>query len=87
MSEKKSDRALLAVAKANLKAAKWSIKETDEVFVNISLFNISQAAEKIVRFGDFPVDALRVDSVLIKSVGGGRVHKFCDYVLRIFRET
>ena len=50
MSEKKSDRALLAVAKANLKAAKWSIKETDEIFVNISLFNISQAAEKIVKF-------------------------------------
>jgi len=50
MKEKPSDRGLFIVAKANIKAAKRDIKETDEVFVNFAMFNISQAVEKIMKF-------------------------------------
>ena len=50
MIEKKSDRDLLLIARANLDSAKRDLKETDEVYINIALFNISQAVEKTLKF-------------------------------------
>jgi HEPN domain-containing protein len=50
MSGKVNDRGLLLIAKANLKAAKRDLEENDEVFINFSLFNISQCVEKLLKF-------------------------------------
>ena len=50
MSGKVSDRGLLTIARANIKAAKRDLEERDEIFVNFSLFNISQAVEKTLKF-------------------------------------
>jgi len=47
---KRSDRGLLIVAKANIMVAKRDIKESDEVYVNFALFNITQAVEKTIKF-------------------------------------
>ena len=50
MTKKPSDRGLLIVACANLKEAKRNIKESDEVYVNFAMFNVSQAVEKTLKF-------------------------------------
>ena len=50
MTKKPTDRGLLIVARANLNVAKRDIKETDEVYVNFAMFNISQAVEKTLKF-------------------------------------
>ena len=50
MSGTITDRGLIIVARANLKAAKRDLDERDEVFVNFCLFNISQAVEKTLKF-------------------------------------
>ena len=42
MTNRPTDRGLLIVARANLTVAKRDIKETDEVYVNFAMFNISQ---------------------------------------------
>ena len=50
MSAKTNDRGLLIIARANIKAASRDLLESDEVFVNFCLFNISQAVEKTLKF-------------------------------------
>jgi HEPN domain-containing protein len=50
MKEENSDRALLVVAKANVKSAWRDLEEPDEVFVNFAMFNTSQAIEKALKF-------------------------------------
>jgi len=50
MKERPNDRGLIKVARANLTAAKRDILETDEVWVNFALFNISQAVEKTIKY-------------------------------------
>jgi len=50
MSDRVNERGLLIIARANIKAAKKDLEERDEVFVNFCLFNISQAAEKMLKF-------------------------------------
>ena len=50
MNAKINDRGLLLIARANIKAAKRDLQESDEVFVNFCLFNISQAVEKTLKF-------------------------------------
>ena len=50
MSAKINDRGLLLIARANIKAARRDLQESDEVFVNFCLFNISQAVEKTLKF-------------------------------------
>ena len=42
-------RGLLKVARANLTAAKRDLLESDEVWVNFALFNLTQAAEKLIK--------------------------------------
>ena len=46
----RKDRGLLIVARANITAAKRDIAESDEVWVNFALFNITQAAEKTLKY-------------------------------------
>jgi len=50
LTEKPNDRGLFVIACANIKAAKDNLREDDEIFVNFSLFNISQAVEKLLKF-------------------------------------
>ena len=45
-----SDRDLLKIARMNATAAGRDLTETDEVWVNHALFNVTQAAEKIIKF-------------------------------------
>ena len=42
-------RGLLKVARANLTAATRDLQETDEVWVNFALFNVTQAVEKLIK--------------------------------------
>ena len=42
-------RGLLKVARANLTAAKRDLLESDEVWVNFALYNMTQAAEKLIK--------------------------------------
>ena len=42
-------RGLLKVARANLTAAKRDLLESDEVWVNFALYNLTQAAEKLIK--------------------------------------
>ena len=50
MNARINDRGLLLIARANLKAASRDLQESDEIFVNFCLFNISQAVEKTLKF-------------------------------------
>jgi len=50
MKKKPDDRGLLRIAEINIKEAKRNIKEPDEIYVNFAIFNVSQAAEKIMKF-------------------------------------
>ena len=50
MTKKPSDRGLLIIARANIKAAKRDLEENDEVFINFAMFNISQAVEKTLKY-------------------------------------
>ena len=42
-------RGLLKVARANLTAANRDLLESDEVWVNLALFNLTQAVEKLIK--------------------------------------
>ena len=42
-------RGLLAVARANLTAAKRDLLEPDEIWVNFALYNVTQATEKLIK--------------------------------------
>ena len=50
MTKKPSDRGLIIIARANIKAAKRDLEENDEVFINFAMFNISQAVEKTLKY-------------------------------------
>jgi HEPN domain-containing protein len=45
-----SDRGLYDIAKMNLSSAVRDLEETDEIYVNSALFNISSCVEKLVKF-------------------------------------
>ena len=45
-----SDRDLLKIARMNVTAAGRDLDEPDEVWVNHALFNVTQAAEKLIKF-------------------------------------
>ena len=43
-------RGLLKVARANLTAAKRDLQESDEIWVNFALNNVTQAVEKLIKY-------------------------------------
>ncbi len=45
-----SDRGLYDIAKMNLSSAVRDLEESDEIYVNSALFNISSCVEKLVKF-------------------------------------
>jgi HEPN domain-containing protein len=45
-----SDRGLYDIAKMNLASAVRDLEESDEIYVNSALFNISSCVEKLVKF-------------------------------------
>jgi len=42
-------RGLLKVARANLTAARRDLQDSDEIWVNFALYNVTQAAEKLIK--------------------------------------
>ncbi len=72
-----SDRGLYEIARMNLSSAVRDIEETDEIYVNSALFNISSCVKKLLKFlgACYGIDydythfvAAYVDKLLAKDV-------------------